>query len=273
MTVLIETAKAVELIAAGTTNNPIVFWNNEATSATYSTTTGTEVESAALAATGTTYDAWVCTPNVNDDVAILVAFPSNVTINAIGLAAHNIADVGGRILFQYHNGSSWFTIGTETPPDNQAILCYFSDVTATDWRIKVNDVTDDVEIAIAFFGNVLTLPQRIYQGYAPPLTPNNVILQSNVSQGGNLLGALVSRRGSSLSANIEHLPANFVRGSDFTGFMQHHNDGKGFFWAWRPTKYDDLFYAWREGAVIAPSNTGPLDLMGFSMGLRCYDNP
>ena len=271
MTVLIETAKAAELTAAGTTNNPIVFWNNEATSATYSTTVGTEVESAALAATGTTYDAWVCTPATGEAV-LQVVFGVAQTLNAIAVAAHNLADVGATVAFEYE-ASGWQTIGTETPTDNQAILAYFADVTATDWRLRITGATGSVEIAVAFLGNVMTLPQRIYQGYAPPLTPNNVILQSNVSQGGNLLGALVSRRGSSLSANIEHLPEAFVRGSDFTGFMQHHNDGKGFFWAWRPTKYDDLFYAWREGAVIAPSNTGPLDLMGFSMGLRCYDNP
>ena len=58
MTILIGPTKAADLATAGTSNNPLVFWENDALSATYSTSIGTEVESAALAKTGTTYDAW-----------------------------------------------------------------------------------------------------------------------------------------------------------------------------------------------------------------------
>ena len=130
-----------------------------------------------------------------------------------------------------------------------------------------------IDRSVAFFGTVTQVQQRLYQGYTPPIVPTNVLLQSNVSQGGNALGAVVTRRGSSLRADIEHVEPTFIRGADFKGFMRHHNDGKQFFWAWRPTKYDDLFYAWREGDTLAPTNSGPAALMSFTMGLRCYDNP
>ena len=276
MTILIDPTKAATLATAGTSNNPLVFWENDATAATYSTSVGTEVEIAALAATGTTYDAWIATPSGGNEAALQVVFSSAQSLDAIAIAAHNIADIGGTVRFEYNDGvagaGTWQTADLETPTDNQSIMAYFDAVSSDYWRVRVTGVTDDVEIAVAFFGTVMQLPQRIYQGYMPPITPTNVILQSNVSQGGNALGALVARRGSSLSAEVTYIEPAFIRGTDFVGFMRHHNDGKQFFWAWRPTKYDDLFYAWREAETIKPTNTGPKDLMSFSMGLRCYDD-
>jgi hypothetical protein len=56
-------------------------------------------------------------------------------------------------------------------------------------------------------------------------------------------------------------------------FQTAFNDGVGFFWAWRPTKYGDLFYAWRQGEAIVPTNSGPADFMAFNMGMRLYDQP
>jgi hypothetical protein len=271
MTILIDSTKAAALAAAGTSNNPLIFWENDALSATYSTSTGTEVESAVNAQTGTTYDAWICTPGGSGNATLKITFSSAVTLNAMAIAAHNIADIGGLIEFQYFD-TSWQDIDSVTPADNQSVMAYFDDITATEWRIRVRSITEDAEIGVAFAGTVMTLPRRIYQGFASPITPNNVVLQSNVSQGGNLLGNLVARRGSSLDAQLTNIDPAFIRGTDFKGFLKHHNDGNGFFWAWRPTKYGDLFYAWREGETINPINSGPRDLMSFNMGLRCYDD-
>lgn len=276
MTILIDATTAAALASAGTSNNPLIMWENDALSATYSTSVGTQVESAVLAQTGTTYDAWIATPSGNQ-AALQVVFASAQSLDCIAIAAHNIGTIGGTVRFEYNDGTAgagtWQSIDLETPSDDQAILAYFNAVSSDYWRIRVTGVTDDVEIAVAFFGTVMQLPQRLYQGYTPPITQTNVGLQSNVSQGGNLLGAIVEKRGSSASAEITYLDPTFIRGTDFKGFMRHHNDGKGFFWAWRPTKYDDLFYSWREGDTITPTNSGPQDLMSFSMGLRCYDNP
>jgi len=271
MTILIDPTKAAALATAGTSNNPLIFWENDALSATYATATGAEVESAANAQTGTTYDAWICTPTVGQTATMTITFPTPVTLNAMAVAAHNIADIGGQLRFEYFT-TSWQTIESFSPTDNQAVVAYFDDITAVQWRIRVRLITQNVEIGVAFAGTVMTLPRRIYQGFTSPITPNNVILQSNVSQGGNLLGNLVARRGSSLDAQLTNIDPAFIRGTDFKGFLKHHNDGKGFFWAWRPTKYGDLFYAWREGETINPTNSGPRDLMSFNMGLRCYDD-
>ncbi len=276
MSILIDPTKAAELATNGTSNNPIVLW--ESLTGTLSTTTGTEVESAALSATGTTYDAWVATPS-GGTAALQMVFASAQSLNAVAIAAHNIGSISGaRVQAQYSTdgGTTWLDAGSGNifPTDNQAILFYFDEVSTTHWRIRVRDAgSNDVEIGVAYWGTVMTIPRRFYQGYTPPITPTNVMLQSNVSQGGNLLGAAVTRKGSSASATVQNVDPTFIRGTDFKGFMNHFNNGNGSFWAWRPTKYGDLFYCWRDGNTIAPTNSGPRDLMSFEMNMRFYDEP
>lgn len=275
MTVLIGPTKAAALATAGTSNNPIVLW--ESLSGTLSTTAGTEVESAALSATGTTYDAWVATPSGGGNAFLQMVFASAQTLNAVAIAAHNLGTVGGSVKVQYStdSGATWVDTeaGSKYAFDNQAILFYFDEVSADYWRIRISTVTENVEVGVAYWGTVMTIPRRFYQGYTPPITPTNVMLQSNVSQGGNLLGAAVTRKGSSASATVQNVDPTFIRGTDFKGFMNHFNNGNGSFWAWRPTKYDDLFYCWRDGETIRPTNSGPRDLMSFDMNMRFYDEP
>lgn len=281
--ILFDPVVAANLAAAGESNNPIVFYNDKGSeSGTMSTGVGTEVESAALSATGTTYDAWIATPTAGGTADLQLTFGSARTLNAIAITAHNIGTIGATVRADYSldGGSNWITTGAGIyePTDDSAIMFYFDNVVSTHWRLRVfNAGSSDVEIAVAFWGAVLTIPQRIYQGYTPPITPTNVMLQSNVSQGGNLLGAAVTRQGSSAQASITYIDPEFIRSdsaTNFGDFTRHHNAGKGFFWAWRPSKYpEDLFYAWREGNTIVPTNSGPKDLMSFNMGLRLYDNP
>lgn len=283
MTIVIGATRAAALATAGTSNNPIVAWNNKAqdVGATMSTGGGTEVESASLAVTGTTYDAWVATPS-GSDVNLLASWGGTRDISFVGVAAHNLGTLGVSVRVQYSTdgGSTWNDsgAGAVTPSDNQAIGFYFDTVTAADWRIRVFNyaASDDVEIAVAFFGEPITIGQRIYQDYAPPITPTNVELQSNVSEGGNLMGSAIVRKGSSAQASFEHIDPTFIRSTAANGWMEfqkHFNGGGGFFWAWRPTKYGDLYYAWRTGAPIAPRNTSVKDLMSFDMAMRLYDYP
>lgn len=125
-------------------------------------------------------------------------------------------------------------------------------------------------------GNRLTVPQRIYQGYAPPITPTRVDLQSNVSAGANLLQSSIIRKGSNAVANLTHLLPAFIRDTDTNGwpaFQNHFNNGGSEFWLWRPTTFGDAFYGWRDGAPIIPTNSGPKSYMAASVEMRLFDEP
>lgn len=277
MTILIDPAVASTLATAGTSNNPIVAYANAGNDGNMSTSIGTEVESASLAVTGSTYDAWIATP-ASGECALQLVLSSAQTLSFCAVAAHNIATAGASIRLEYstNGGSTWNDSGAgpETPSDNQAIAFYFDAVSATHWRFRVTGAgSNDVEIGVALFSTPITIGQRIYQGFTPPITNTNVELQSNVSAGGNLLGSAVVRKGSSANASLTQIDPAFLRASTWEAFQNHFNNGGGFFWAWRPTKYSDLFYAWRQGATITPTNSGPKDYMSFDMDMRFYDQP
>jgi hypothetical protein len=151
----------------------------------------------------------------------------------------------------------------------------FSNVSARYWRVYFDTATAGQEAiaGVVFVGNPLTVEQRIYQGYKPPITPTEVALQSNVSEGGHLLGSSMVKKASTASASFTHILPTTFRGASWKAFQNHFNAGGGFFWAWRPTKYGDFYYAWRSGGALAPENMGIKDYMSATLEMRLYDEP
>jgi hypothetical protein len=142
------------------------------------------------------------------------------------------------------------------------------------WRFSFTGLASmaELSVGVAFLGNDLIIPRRMYQGFAPVITPTEVELQSNVSVGNELLGSSVIGRGSMLSAAVQNVPENFIRGGSWKSFQRHFNDGGGFFFAWRPRKYvNDLHYCWRNGGTLRPVNSGPRDLMSFEMSAQVHN--
>jgi hypothetical protein len=275
MTINISTAQASALATAGTSNYPLVAWNNLGASGTWSTTTGSEVASAAYAGTGTTYDQWEATPNGAGFARLEVDLGSAKSVSFVGIAAHNAADIGATVRIDTSADGLTYTAGpdTETPTDNQALAFYFVAASHRYWGISFINCTDNPIVGVAFVGNPLTMAQPIYQNYNPPITPTEVALQSNVSEGGHLLGSSAVKKASTASAQITHIPAATIRGAAWKGFQTHFNAGGGFFWAWRPTKYGDLYWSWRAGGALAPDNNGPKDYMSATLNMRLYDEP
>lgn len=275
MTIQIGTTQAATLSAADTSNNPIIAWDNKAVGATISTETGTQLASGDYVQTGTTFDSWGATPDTGT-VDLQIILGSSQSISFVAIAAHNLADVSATVKPQYSTNSGVAWNDTEassvTPTDNQAIAWYFDPNTADYWRLHITGATAATYAAVVFVGNVLTIPQRIYSGYAPPLTPTLVDLQSNVSEGGHLLGSSVVRKSSVASTSFTHIAPTFFRAAAWTNFQTHFNAGKGQFWAWRPTKYGDLHYAWRAGAPLVPQNMGINAYMQVDLEMRLYDN-
>lgn len=272
----IAPALAAAKAAAGTENNPLILWDDLFAGAVATTDVGTEQAdgTAANAATGATYDYWSALEDAGS-VAWAVDIGGAVSIDCVGLAAHNIGTLGGTVVIQHSSdGVAWSNTDALalSPADDAAILVCFTLTAARYWRVLVTGLTggDLVSVGVIMGGMVTTMPRRIYQGYAPPLTPTRVSVTPNISQGGHLLGVSVERRGSSATAAFANLPDTFLRGSEWLGFQARANDGNGFFWAWRPTKYGDVFFAWAV-APIMPTNAGPKALMSVEIAMGFYD--
>lgn len=275
MTVVISAGYASSI--GDEANNPHILWDDLGATGTWSTTNGTDIEPPSLLSTGTTYDPYIATAVFNA-VNVQLVLPSAQSVTCIAVAAHNVGTLGGFIGVQYStdSGSTWSDAGTAiAPDDNRSIMWLFDEPPATDyWRIVAFAIgANDLEIGVAFVGNPIVIPRRIYQGYAPPTTPNMVSLQSNVSEGNHLLGSAEIREGSKATANLTNVSPAFLRADSWTDFQSHFNRGGGLFWAWRPTDYPDAFYAWRDGATLAPTNSGPAAFQSFDLSMRFYDDP
>lgn len=280
MTISTDSTLAASLAAVGLQNNPFVAWDNFAASAAEITTPtpgATELTPGINAVSGGTYNFWSATPNGSDIVRLRFDLGSAKAVTFAGIAAHNLADIGATLTLESSTDDSvWSPVAAAavTPADNGAIGFRMTAATARYWRFTITDAGGDAVIGVAFIGAELLIGSRLYQGYAPPITPTEVALKTNVSEGGHLLGNSAVFQGSSATAQLNNLAPSDLRGAAWKGFQSAYNGGKPFFWAWRPTKYPaDLFYAWRSGAALRPQNTGPLDLMSIEMAMRFYDEP
>jgi len=272
MTIITSPGRAATLAASDLSNNPFV--TGAPLSGSYSTDGATETEAAANAATGTTFDPWVATLT-GTSAAWEVDLGSALSPSFVGIAAHNIGALGGSVRVRHSDdGTTWTVADADaaTPTDNQAIGWRLQEGAHRYWQVQAYDMTiaDVLSIGVIWLGSEIIIPMRIYQGFASPLTPNQVDLNTNVSQGAHLLGSAYTERGSTFSASFSNIEPDFIRGDDWPAFQRRWNRGEGSFWAWRPAKYGDLFWAWGAGNTIAPSNTGPADLMGFGLSGRVY---
>jgi hypothetical protein len=278
MTIAIAAARASALIASKESDNPFAAWNNLGALATLGGTSVLSDGAALNAFTGTTYDYWL--PNVTATTAQLqVTFGAARSLSCVAIAAHNLHLLGASIAVQRstNGGANWSDAGAGviTPTDGSPII--FRMVTsgndAADWRLNITGLVASAPlyIGVAFFGDDMVFPVRFYDGFAPPVSPNEVQMGSNVTQGGNLAGSSVVQRGSTMQASFEHVVPAFVRGA-MAPFIPYFNAGKGFFFAWRPATYpQDAVYGWREGEVLRPVNAGGLNFMSFAIAARCYE--
>jgi hypothetical protein len=275
MAIITTPAREIELANATLFNNPFVAWSNFGAAATLGGTAVLSGGDRANSVTGSTYDKW--RPNVTTTEAILsfdLGTAADVTLAAI--ASHNAGALGATVhLENSTDGATWVLIASATPANDKPIAFRRESGAMRYWRFRFAGLTagDALAVGVAFFGSELVIPRRQYQGYAPVLTPTEVQLQSNVSVGGHLLGSSVISRGSMLSAEITNVIGSFIRSADWLSFQTAFGEGKGFFFAWRPYAFpEDLHYCARDGGVIRPENTGPLDFMAIKFSARVYAN-
>lgn len=283
MTIAISDGIASQFAAAGTENNPIILWDNRAVDGVWTQTTGSAIETPNFLNTPSTYDRWVGNLSGSGVGHADMVLPEARTFNMVGMVGHNLADLGARVRPQFSIDGGLNFDNTSAafidPTTNDALIWIFDGApTTADWRIRITAGGSNslFSIGVAFFGTFLQIPQRIYQGYTPPITPTVVDLQTNVSETGNLLGSSIFRKGSTTVANLTHLLPSFIRDESVNGwanFQRHFNEQGGAFWLWRPTTFGDAFYGWRDGATLLPTNSGPKSYMAASLEMRLFDDP
>lgn len=262
------------LAVAGRQNNPFVAWDNALRRATLSGDAVTADGARENAATWSTYDRWRPTGDGAQQIIALIG-ADETPVSFLGLAAHNLAAIGATVQWAYNVadvGGTWVDLEA-VAADDGPMAWRFVPVTARRWRLSVTVPSGkSANVGVIFIGTETVIPTTFYQGFAPRILPTEIELDSNVSEGGNLLATAVVRQGSTMSASLTMLPERFVRGQEFIAFMEWFNRSRGVFFAWRPAKYaQDLHYGWRNGGVIRPENSGPRDFMSAGIEMRLFD--
>lgn len=247
---------------------------------------GTEVQPAANAFTGSTYDRWEATRAGNGNATLQMdeAAGGGADVRFAAIAGHNAGSIGCAVRAEYHDGTDWQSTfaGTANPSDNRPIGFRFDPVTgAQSWRFVFAGIPEgspNVRCAVAYFGTDVVIDQpgqgfsgSIFQGYAPPINNNVVDLRTNVTEGGNYVASAYVERGRTWEAELTYLDPVQMRGLDNT--FRLWNIGTPMFWGWRPdTESTDLIYTWRSQGdpVIDPVYSGPRNFMSFSVGGRAY---
>ncbi len=277
MTIVTVSGRASELAALDQTDNPFFVWNNKAANATITATSSLPDGAAANALTGTTYDYWL--PNVTATTALFqITLAVAETLTFAAIASHNLAALGASIQVQRSTdgGATWVSASTvATPTDNKPIAFrLLAAASATvDYRLRFTGLTvgAPLQVGVIFFGSEIIMPQRIFKGFSPAITPTEIQLQSSVSVGNHLLGSSVVFKGSTIQPTFQYLSQAFVR-TTLAGFIPHFNSGKGVFFAWRPTEFaEDIYYAWRSSDAIRPANSDTLAFMQFTANMQIHE--
>ncbi|HEY0276300.1 MAG TPA: hypothetical protein VGC31_09565 [Paenirhodobacter sp.] len=258
----------------GIGNHPIVAWDNLMRRAALSGDAVASDGALANAATWTTYDRWRPAGTGARQITALIG-ADEAPVTFLALAAHNLFAIGATVQWAYNlaeSGGSW--VGLNALAAEDGVMAWrIMPVAARRWRLSVTvPAGASANVGCVFIGAETVLPTRIYQGFSPRIRPTEIELESNVSEGGNLLASAIVRTGSTLSMDLAYLPETFARSEDFGGFMEWFNRARGVYVAWMPEKYpQDVHYGWRGGSVLRPDNSGPKDFMSASIAMRLFD--
>lgn len=266
-------------------NNPIIGWQSVLTPSDIIVTNALPDRPAVNLWNPDTSSLWqgidvTGSPSASATFFIRLANPANKPIDYIGLARHNLGEVGYTYTIQHStDGSTWSDVTTpRVIATNDAIMDYFDSRTSVAFRIRMQKTLAGTPatikapiVAHVKMGKALVLQRRIYVGHRPATIAKNVRKINNGSESGQYLGAIITRSYHVTAVEQQNNTPAFVR-AYVKPFINHVNGHYAsdntapctFFFAWRPGDYpDEVVYGWTSDN-IQPENQGS-DAMGGRM--------
>jgi hypothetical protein len=187
-----------------------------------------------------------------------------VTVDYVGIAAHNLGTIGSTVEVQSStDNSTWTTVDSHTPTSDAPIMFLFAPVSARYWRITV---TGEAVIGAVYIGKVLEMQRAAFAGINPIDLSRRTVIRPNRSEGGQWLGRSVIREGSFTSVGFRHLTNAWYR-ANFDPFVEEARSYP-FFFAWRPEGYpDSVGYVWTRGDIV-PTTMGIKDFLEVGLDLE-----
>lgn len=206
-------------------------------------------------------------------VTWVVDFAANQSLDCVGIAAHNLATVGGQITVSTStNGTTYTSRGVISPTDNSAIMFLFnnagSPVSARYLRISLANSTAAAQIGIIRAGVALQMERPIFGGVSPLGLSETVQTDQAVSESGAWLGVSVRTVSMQSDMNFQHLSGAWYR-TNFAPFAARLPQ-KPFFAAQNPLRMpESVGWCWTNTRPM-PSNMGIRDLMAVSLPITGF---
>jgi len=185
------------------------------------------------AADGETWSVWEAGGNTS---SLTISFPSQ-TISYAGIAAHNLASIGGTV--------SCSAGGSISPTDNDAVMFLFAPQTASSVTFTFSG-GGPARVAVARAGAVLEMPQLSTYTGLPISESKQVRFRYNQSITGDVLGRASEAAERRFDLTVQNLPETFRAAAGaitWRGFLAHVDGGNPFFIAAKPLSYpDDVAY-------------------------------
>ena len=196
-----------------------------------------------------TYNSWQA--NSLGGAVMTINTANDRTYSGVGIAAHNMASVGSRVLVQHSaNGTDWTTVSLVTPLTNEDIFIIFNPISVSWFRLNFQLAVPNIGLVIA--GPCRDFPSTPIDSYTPAQHSKQYTKQFNRSIQGQFLGNRVMGSGGMMDIQFPHVTRDWVDGP-LLNFEDHYNRGGTFFYAgWPGGKPQDMAYGWpgSEDSII-----------------------
>lgn len=218
---------------------------------------------------GYTFDFWEA--GGTGDQSLTFDFGSQSPVDYVAIAAHNLVDAGvTSIEIATSDGGAFVTRYTTTAIENAPLVLHMVNRSHIKWRITFKGSASAVRIGVVYIGQLLQMQRTIYEGLSVPSLSREENRIPNLSEGGQFLGALITREFYKSNLSWENLTPAWYR-ENFEPFVLA-SQTQPFFIAWRPGDFpDEVVYGWRTNNV-KPRNTGPVGFMSVGLDIEAVTN-
>lgn len=247
------------------THDALIAYSNAATTATSITATSTDGDNVASNMfNGFTFDGWKADAAGTQHVQI--NFTAPVTVDYFAYYNTDASENGATIKFQYSSGGGFVDAVSILPIDNSPQLSTFAPVSATAFRVVIENATSATMISVASFGEFLPIPFGLENSFNSPHNSQQYSNITNASETGNFIGRSVRKQSSDFTVSTRLLQYDwFIQ--NWRPFIRH-AERRPFFFKWSNSTYtDEAVYCWTVEKIQTPVFTDE-HFMSFSLDLK-----
>lgn len=265
MTVVVSSAAVLALTTATTTDNPIIGYQQLATTANISATYEDADYPVSNIVNVSTDSKWKSTTAALQYVTAAINTVDD--IDYVGIAKHNFGTAGITVSVEGDPDGLGFDEIVEPflPGDDSPLILRFDPAAYVSVRIKLTAGSAAPQCAVMYVGKLLVMSRRIYVGHTPLKLARQDKVVNGMSESGNFLGRILLRTSVAGDAAFANVSPSWYR-TYFEPFVAAARQ-KPFFWAWRPGTYsDECGFAWLT-SIPQPSNQRSNGMMQMTISM------